>query len=43
MPDKMQVAGVLRARYTTTGSLWRLRSVPNDITEVLLFAIGEIT
>ena len=42
MPDKTQVAGVLRARYTTTGSLWRLRSVPTDITEALLFTIGEI-
>lgn len=42
MPDKAQVAGVLRARYTTTGSLYRLRQVPNDITEVLLFAIGTV-
>jgi len=42
MPDNTQVAGVLRARYTTNGSLWRLQSVPNDIEEVLLFAIGQI-
>lgn len=40
MPDN--VAGVLRAKYTATGSLHRLRSVPTDITEVMIFAIGEI-
>lgn len=42
MPDKTQVAGVLRARYNTSGSLYRLRSVPTDITEVLIFAIGTV-
>ena len=36
------VAGVLRARYTASGSLWRLRQVPEDIPEVLIFAIGTV-
>lgn len=42
MPNNDSVAGVLRARYTTTGSLYRLQSVPTDITEVLIFAIGQV-
>lgn len=42
MADGSSVAGVLRAQYTTTGSLYRLRSVPEDITDVLIIAIGSI-
>ena len=42
MPNNENVAGVLRAQYTTTGSLYRLQSVPEDITEVLIFAIGQV-
>lgn len=42
MADGSSVAGVLRAQYTTTGSLYTLRSVHEDITEVLILAIGSI-
>lgn len=42
MADGSQVVGVLRAQYTASGSLYRLRSVPTDITEVLIFAIGTV-
>jgi hypothetical protein len=42
MADGSSVAGVLRAQYTTTGSLYTLRAVPEDITEVLIMAIGSI-
>jgi len=42
MADGSSVAGVLRAQYTTTGSLYTLRSVPEDIAEALIIAIGSI-
>jgi hypothetical protein len=42
MANGSSVAGVLRARYSTTGSLYTLRSVPKDITEVLIIAIGSV-
>jgi hypothetical protein len=42
MADGSSVAGVLRAQYSTTGSLYTLRAVPEDITEVLIIAIGSI-
>ena len=42
MPNNESVVGVLRAQYTTTGLLYRLQSVPEDITEVSIFAIGRI-
>jgi hypothetical protein len=40
--DNFKIAGVLRARYTTSGIGYKLRSVPKDITEVLVFAIGKV-
>lgn len=40
--DGSKIAGVLRAVYTASGSLYRLQSVPTDITEVSIFAIGSI-
>lgn len=42
MPSGVSVAGILRARYTTTGSLYLLQNVPTDITETLIFAIGTV-
>ena len=42
IPNGIKVGGVLRARYTTTGSLYRLQSVPEDITDVVIFAIGSV-
>ncbi len=43
MADGSQMMGILRATYTANGSLYRLRSVPEDITEALIFAIGSVT
>jgi hypothetical protein len=43
MADGSQMMGILRATYTSNGSLYRLRSVPEDITEALIFAIGSAT
>jgi hypothetical protein len=42
MADGSSVAGILRAQYSTTGSLYTLLSVPEDFTEVLIIAIGSI-
>lgn len=40
MPGGKKVAGVLNCVYTSTGDLYKLSSVPKDILDVLIIAIG---
>lgn len=40
MTGNKNAIGVLRCQYQSTGSLWKLSGVPDDITDVLLVAIG---
>jgi hypothetical protein len=42
IPGGKKVIGVLKCTYNTTGSLWKLSSVPVDITEVVIVAIGTV-
>jgi hypothetical protein len=42
MAGGKKVIGILRCQYDSTGSLWKLSNVPEDIADVLVFAIGTV-
>lgn len=42
MSGGKKMIGVLKCTYNSTGSLWKLSSVPEDITEVVIVAIGTV-
>lgn len=43
MSNSKKVAGILRCRYTTTGTLHKLSGVPLDFKESMIIALGSIT
>ncbi len=42
MANGKKVAGILRCRYNSTGTLHKLSGVPSDFTESMIIAIGSI-
>jgi hypothetical protein len=42
MANGKKVAGILRCRYSSTGTLHRLSGVPKDFKESMIIAIGSI-
>ena len=38
-----KIAGILRAQYNTTGTLYKLSGVPDTFTEAMIMAIGSIS
>ena len=42
LPNGKKVAGILRCRYSSTGTLHKLSGVPKDFKESMIMAIGSI-
>ena len=43
MKNGKKVAGILRCRYSSTGTLHRLSGVPKDFTKSMIVALGTVT
>lgn len=43
MSNSKKVVGILRCRYTTTGTLHKLSGVPTDFKESMIIALGSIS